>query len=60
MDSDAGTDKGTGLAVAFGALAAVGAGFMLFGGSQVTMAWGFAAAMLAGSLAVVAVQVYEG
>lgn len=54
------TDKGTGLAVAFGALTLVGAGFMLFGGSQVTMAWGFAAAMVAGSLAVLAVQIYDG
>ena len=54
------TDKGTGLAVAFGLLAAVGAGAMLFGGSQITMAWGFAAAVVAGSLAVVAVQVYDG
>lgn len=54
------TDKGTGLAVVFGVLAAIGAGAMLFGGTQIVMAWGFAAAIVAGSLAVVAVQAYEG
>lgn len=60
MTTETQTDKGVGLALAFGALAVVGAGLMLFGGSQTTMAWGFAAAMVAGALAVMAVQIYEG
>lgn len=53
------TDKGVGLALAFGALAVVGAGAMLFGGSQQVMAWGFAAAVTAGAVAVAVVQVYD-
>ena len=52
------TDMGTGLALVFGAVATVGAGFMLAGGSQQAMAWGFALAVLAGTLAVTAVHVY--
>jgi hypothetical protein len=51
-------DMGIGLTLAFGALAVLGGGVMLFGGSQAIKAWGFAAAMLAAALAVVAVQLY--
>ena len=53
------SDMSVGLALVFAALAVVGAGFMLVGDSQTTMAWGFAAAMVAATLAVVAVQVYD-
>lgn len=59
MSDAASTDKGIGLALAFGVLAFVGAGAMLFGGSQQVMAWGFAAAVTAGGFAVVAVQLYD-
>lgn len=53
------SDMGTGLALAFAAVAAVGAGFMLVGASQRVMAWGFALAMAAATLSVVAVHVYD-
>jgi len=53
------SDMSVGLALVFAALAAVGAGFMLVGGSQSVMAWGFAVAMVAATLSVVAVQVYD-
>jgi hypothetical protein len=52
------SDKGIGLGIAFSLLAIVGAVIMLTGGSEITIAWGFAAAMVAGALAVVAIQVY--
>lgn len=53
------SDMGTGLAIVFGAITAVGAGFMLAGGSQEVMAWGFALAMFAGALSVCAVHLYD-
>ncbi|QLG27504.1 hypothetical protein HUG10_08040 [Halorarum halophilum] len=53
------SDMGTGLAIVFGAVATVGVGFMLAGGSQQVMAWGFALAMLAGALSVSAVHLYD-
>ena len=53
------SDKGIGLTLAFGTLALVGGGTMLFGGSQAIKAWGFAAAMVAAALAVVAVQLFD-
>ena len=53
------TDKGIGAGIALGALTIIGAGIMFAGGTQEFKAWGFAAAMLAASLAVVAVQVYD-
>jgi len=63
MATESATDMSIGLGVAFGLLTAVGAGAMLLVPSQdVTLAgisvasWGFAAAMVAGVLAVVAVQ----
>jgi hypothetical protein len=55
------TDKGIGFGVALSLVAALGALVMFGGGvvgAQVTAAWGFAAAMLAATLAVVAAQVY--
>ncbi|MFB6243110.1 MAG: hypothetical protein ABEH80_03340 [Halobaculum sp.] len=53
------SDKGIGLTLAFGVLAVVSAGVMLFGGSQAIIAWGFAAAMVTAALAVVAVQLFD-
>lgn len=52
------SDKGIGLGIAFGLLAVVGTLAMLAGPAQIVRAWGFAAAMIAGILAVVALQVY--
>lgn len=51
-------DMGTGLAPVFGAAATVGAGIMLVGASQLTIAWGFALAMVAAIFSVVAVHAY--
>ncbi|MFC7069130.1 DUF7525 family protein [Halobaculum lipolyticum] len=53
------SDKAIGVALVFAALAVVGAGFMLAGASQIVMAWGFALAMVAAMLAVVAVQAFD-
>jgi hypothetical protein len=53
-----GTDKAIGMAMAFGLLALVGAGLMLAGGTQQLQAWGFAAALGAAGLSVVALQLY--
>ncbi|MGQ3412137.1 hypothetical protein [Natrinema versiforme] len=52
------TDKGVGLALALGALAVIGALLMLTGAPDVTAAWGFAAAVLFSSLAVVGIHLY--
>lgn len=52
------SDKGIGLGVVLALLAGVGAAAMLVAPEQVTKAWGFALAMFAAALAVVAVQVY--
>ncbi|QCJ48136.1 MULTISPECIES: DUF7525 family protein [Haloprofundus] len=52
------TDMGIGVAMLFSVLALVGAAVMLVGPDQLTQAWGFAGAMVAASLAVVAVHVY--
>ncbi|WP_435062782.1 DUF7525 family protein [Halobaculum sp. EA56] len=54
------SDMAVGVALAFGALTVVGAGFMIAGASQIVKAWGFAAAMLAATLAVVATQAFDG
>ena len=53
------TDKGLGVAIACGTVAVLGAGFLFAGGSQLLKAWGFAAALLAAGLAVVALQLYD-
>ena len=53
------TDKGIGAGIALGALTVIGAGVMFAGGTQLFKAWGFAAAMLAASLAVLAIQLYD-
>ncbi|AFO58839.1 MULTISPECIES: DUF7525 family protein [Natrinema] len=52
------TDKGVGLALALGALAVIGALLMYAGAPDVTAAWGFAAAVLFSSLAVVGIHLY--
>lgn len=52
------TDKGLGLALLFGSLALVGAIVMLVGAPDVTAAWGFAGAMLFGTLAVISIHVF--
>lgn len=58
MEHAAESDKGIGLGIAFGLLAVGGALVMLAGPTQVTQAWGFAGAMVAGTLAVVAIHAY--
>lgn len=52
------TDKGPGLTLAFGVLAGLGALAMFAGAPTVLAAWGFAAAVVFGSLAVVAAHAY--
>jgi hypothetical protein len=55
------SDKGIGLAMLFSMLAGVGAAVMLVAGMlslQQTTAWGFALAMVAAVVAVVAAQLY--
>jgi hypothetical protein len=56
----ASSDKGLGVTIAFGAIAAVAAGFMLFGATQSIKAWAFAAAMVAAAVSVAAIQLFEG
>lgn len=61
METATGSDKAVGLTVLFGLLGLAAAGAMLAGGmahDQLLAAWGFAAAMVAGVLAVAAVHVY--
>lgn len=53
------TDKGIGVAIACGTVAVLGAGLMFAGGSQLTKAWGFAAAVIAAGLSVAALQLYD-
>jgi hypothetical protein len=52
------SDMGIGLALLFSSLTLVGAVVMYAAPGQVTKAWGFAAAMVAATLAVVVAQVY--
>jgi len=53
------TDKGLGVAIACGTVAVFGAGLMFAGGTQRMKAWGFAAAVIAAGLSVVALQLYD-
>jgi hypothetical protein len=53
------SDKGLGIAVVFSTLAVLGALVMLAGPDQMSKAWGFAAACIAGAIAVVAVQIWS-
>jgi hypothetical protein len=53
------TDKGFGLAVVFAVLTGLGAVAMLAAPGQVAKAWGFAVAMVAATLAVVALHIYD-
>lgn len=57
--TDAGTDKGLGLALVFGLIATLGAVGMFIGAPDELAAWGFAAAVLFGSLAVVAIHLWD-
>lgn len=52
------TDRGLGISLAFGALAALGAVAMAVGAPTLTAAWGFAAAVAFGTFAVAAIHVY--
>jgi type II secretory pathway pseudopilin PulG len=58
MEQTLESDKGLGLGVVFALVALVGALAMLFAPGQIGKAWGFAAAMVAAALAVVAIQAY--
>lgn len=53
------SDKGVGLSMVFSALALLGAMVMVAGATQLAMAWGFAAAMVAAGLAVVSLHVFD-
>jgi hypothetical protein len=58
MEQAVESDKGLGLGLVFSLLAVVGALIMLAGPTEITKAWGFAAAMVAGALAVLVIHVY--
>ncbi|ATW89907.1 hypothetical protein halTADL_3205 [Halohasta litchfieldiae] len=53
------SDKAIGISMAFGVLAVLGALFMVGGSTQRMQAWAFAAAMVAASLCVVVIHLYE-
>ncbi|QFU83823.1 DUF7525 family protein [Natronorubrum aibiense] len=57
-ESESTTDMSVGLALVLSAIATIGALVMFIGAPDVTAAWGFAAAMLFGSLAVVGIHLY--
>jgi len=54
------SDKAVGLSLVFGVVAALGAGWMFAAGGDETAGIGFALAMIAASLSVVAVHLYWG
>ncbi|AXR78836.1 hypothetical protein AArc1_2521 [Natrarchaeobaculum sulfurireducens] len=51
---------GVGLALALSAIAVIGAALMYTGAPDIEAAWGFAAAMIFSSLAVVGIHLYWG
>jgi hypothetical protein len=53
------SDKAIGISMAFGVLAVLGALVMLGGPTQPIQAWAFAAAMIAASLCVAVIHLYE-
>jgi len=53
------SDKAIGIAMAFGVLTVLGALFMFGGATQLMQAWAFAAAMIAASLCVAVIHLYE-
>ena len=57
-ETESTTDMGVGLALALGAVAAIGALLMFVGAPDMTAAWGFAVAMVFSSLAVVGIHLY--
>lgn len=60
MEETGTTDMGIGLATVFSLLAVIATGAMFFAPGTELAAWGFAAAMTAGVLAVGAVHIYWG
>ena len=56
--SESSTDMGVGLALALSAIAAIGAALMYTGAPDIEAAWGFAAAMIFSSLAIVGIHLY--
>ncbi|WP_425492269.1 DUF7525 family protein [Halovivax gelatinilyticus] len=52
------TDRGVGLTLLFGALALLASGVMAVGAPDQIAAWGFAAAIVFGCLAIAAVHLY--
>jgi len=52
------TDKGIGVALAFGAVALLGALVMLIAAPELEAAWGFAAALIFGAVAIIGMHVY--
>lgn len=59
MERSVESDKGIGLGIAFSLLAVGGAVGMIGGPTETVQAWGFAAAVAAGVLAVVAIHAYD-
>ncbi|APW99800.1 hypothetical protein CHINAEXTREME_19380 [Halobiforma lacisalsi AJ5] len=58
-ETESTTDKGVGIALALGAAATLGALVMLTGAPELDAAWGFAAAVLFSSLAVVGIHLWD-
>ena len=62
MEASQGSDRRIGFSMLFGVLGLLGAGVMLAASlneQQVASGWGFVVAMLAGTLLIVALQVYD-
>ncbi|SIR82928.1 DUF7525 family protein [Natronorubrum thiooxidans] len=57
-ETESTTDMNVGLALALGTAATIGALLMFTGAPDTTAAWGFAAAMIFSSLAVVGIHLY--
>lgn len=60
VERTASTDMGLGLMLALSAVAIVGAAVLFGGPTQLDRAWGFLVAIVAASLAVSAIHLYEG
>ncbi|EMA39832.1 DUF7525 family protein [Halobiforma nitratireducens] len=58
-ETESTTDKGVGIALALGAVATIGALVMLTSAPEIEAAWGFAAAVIFSSLAVVGIHLWE-
>jgi len=53
------SDKSLGLGLVFGIVAIIGALVMFIASDQLTTGWGFALAMIAGSIAVAAIHIFS-